>query len=171
MRYLLIILFIITLSFSCKDNSNSSKAEVESLENNDSQSRTENDQNLHVEEKLCSPQIDEFSGKEVYVFVDEQPSYEGGTMALMTYLIENINLKQEDVNDYTRFSFTLQFIVDVDGSIIFPRILKVKESDLTMWEKRILESLKNIPKWSWSPGKCKGQAVPVLITMPLNIRP
>lgn len=113
----------------------------------------------------CPKVYDEIWGKEVYTIVDEEPSFNGGMIGITSYLFKNF--KQVE-NKYHQSSFVFEFIIDIDGKVITPRIYNKAEKDLTEAEKFLLEQFKKMPKWE--SGKCKGKIVPVLVKLPLNVK-
>ena len=63
--------------------------------------------------------------------------------------------------------FMLEFIIDIDGKLLAPRIKGKIDSNLTEVEKEVINLLKNAPKWK--PGVCNGKSVPVKIFLPLKL--
>jgi protein TonB len=112
----------------------------------------------------CIIIYDSITSKDVYLQVDEMPSFSVDERKLTEYILNNfIYPKQKEY----QFTFQLQFIIDPEGKIDGERIRNKSNLALTPAEKELLNIVKKMP--DWNPGKCNGRKVPVLITLPLKI--
>lgn len=112
----------------------------------------------------CRSIHDTITNQDVYVFVEDMPEYPGGMQKVLRFFTENFEYPQQDV---FQGSFQVGFIVDTMGNVVNARIKGKDMAELTLVEKEILRVIENMPKWS--PGKCKGEVVSVLIYMPIKL--
>ncbi|MDD3788470.1 MAG: M56 family metallopeptidase [Petrimonas sp.] len=102
---------------------------------------------------------------EVFVVVEKQPEFPGGTQALMKFINENVNYPREAQENGIQGRPIVNFIVEKDGTINDVKIVRSVDPLLDAEALRVAESM---PKWS--PGKQKGQPVRVRYTLPLVFR-
>lgn len=99
----------------------------------------------------------------IFEVVEVMPEFlEGGMGGLMKYLNENIRYPKEAQEARTQGRVVIQFVVDTDGSIIHPRILRGVDSSL---DKEAIRVASAMPKWK--PGTQRGKAVKVKYTVPI----
>lgn len=99
----------------------------------------------------------------VDLFPDVDASFIGGTAALQKYIVGKIVYFNYDFEPLDSRIY-IEFIVDKDGSILNPKIIKgfdekLNESCLTM--------IQNMPKWK--PAETNGVAVKSLVRIPITI--
>lgn len=100
----------------------------------------------------------------------EAPDFPGGPMNFARKLATTLQYPQEAVRNRIQGIVVLQFIIDTDGHIIQPKVVKsvhpmLDEAALTTL-KQVAKSKKNV----WSPGKIEGEAVQVQYIVPANFR-
>lgn len=98
----------------------------------------------------------------VYHVVDKMPEFPGGMSALPDFIQKNL---QHDKAD-TKVRIIIQFIIDKEGNIVKPIILRNINSEL---DKEVLRIVSLMPKWK--PGKQNGKAEKVRYTMPITFGP
>lgn len=101
----------------------------------------------------------------VYLAVPEGPEYPEGTNALLDF-IRRTQIYPEDAKRASiQGRVLVQFIVEEDGSITNPKVVKSVCPSLDAEAVRIISSM---PKWK--PGKIDGKACRVRFTVPINFR-
>ena len=101
--------------------------------------------------------------EKVFEVVEQMPSYPGGMEALMKFLTENIHYPKEAENKGIQGHVVAKFVVDTDGSLRDPKIIKSVDPLL---DKEALRIINAMPKWI--PGKQNGKVVPVNYTIPIR---
>lgn len=108
---------------------------------------------------------DTISRKTVYSVVDEPPQFPGGMLALMTFLRDKTKYPAAAVKNKIQGSVIVQFIVNADGTINPPTVVKSIAPELDAEAKRVVTLM---PKWQ--PGRKDGKAVNTKYTMPITFR-
>ena len=102
-------------------------------------------------------------GTLVFEVAEEMPEFPGGGMsALMSYLKDNMRYPASAKEKGTQGRVTVQFVVDKDGSIKEPKLLRSVDKDM---DAEALRLISNMPKWK--PGRQKGQPGAVKYTVPV----
>ncbi|MBV4205456.1 energy transducer TonB [Bacteroides salyersiae] len=99
----------------------------------------------------------------VYEVVDNMPEFPGGMIALMDFIDNNIQYPVETQKKGMQGRVVVQFIVDEDGCIIEPNIVRSVEPFL---DEEALRIIKMLPKWK--PGTLYGKPVKVKFTVPVR---
>ena len=100
-----------------------------------------------------------------YTVVEDQPEFPGGAAALYEYLSKNIKYPAICRENNIQGRAVVVFIVNRDGSIVEPEVVK---SVNPMLDKEALRVISNMPKWK--PGLQFGKPVRVKFTVPVNFR-
>ena len=100
-----------------------------------------------------------------YTVVEDQPEFPGGAAALYEYLSKNIKYPAICRENNIQGRVVVVFIVNRDGSIVEPEVVK---SVNPMLDKEALRVISNMPKWK--PGLQFGKPVRVKFTVPVNFR-
>ncbi|MFV0546566.1 MAG: TonB family protein [Bacteroides sp.] len=103
--------------------------------------------------------------KVVFEVVEEMPIYPGGQNELMKYLAENIKYPATAVEKNIEGRVIVQFIVESDGHISNPKIVRSIAPSLDAEAIRVVNAM---PKWT--PGKQRGKNVAVRYTLPIMYR-
>lgn len=111
----------------------------------------------------CGGEIDSISGLCVYTIVDEMPEYPGGFKEMVKF-IQKIELKEVSYSEFNNSSISFGFIVEKDGKVSFPRLLKREGNAYT---KLFLAEIEKMPLWK--PGKQRGEVVNVFVLVPIRI--
>lgn len=101
----------------------------------------------------------------VYHVVDNMPEFPGGMKALMSFIDNNIQYPAEARKKGMQGRVVIQFIVDENGYIIEPNIVRSVEPSL---DEEALRIIKTLPKWK--PGTLQGKAVKVKYTVPVAFK-
>ena len=100
--------------------------------------------------------------EEIFTIVEEQPSVPGGEDKLFEYLYSNIKYPQVAKENGITGRVFLTFVVEKDGSIANPKVLRDIGGGCGQEALRVV---KNMPKWS--PGKQRGKPVRVQFNLPV----
>lgn len=103
--------------------------------------------------------------EEIFVFVEEYPSYPGGEEALYKYLGENIQYPDVARDNNITGTVVIRFVVEKDGSITKAAIAREIGGGCGKEALRVVNSM---PKWK--PGKQSGKAVRTEFTLPVQFQ-
>lgn len=103
--------------------------------------------------------------QEAFEVVEEMPEFPGGMGECLKFLGQNIKYPVESQKAGVQGKVIVQFVVETDGSITNPMIVRSIDSHLDGEAIRVISLM---PKWK--PGKQKGQPVPVKYTVPVTFR-
>lgn len=107
-------------------------------------------------------QPEEVPREEVFIGVESQPLFPGGEQAMYSFLAENINYPAAASRAHVQGRVTLQFIIEKDGSVSSPKVLKGIGFGADEEAVRVVSSM---PKWI--PGIQNGRNVRVYYTIPI----
>lgn len=105
------------------------------------------------------------TGEIIFEVVEVMPEFPGGMSALMDFISKNIKYPVEAQKAGTQGRVTIQFIVNTEGDIVNPKVLRGVDPLLDAEALRLTTIM---PKWK--PGTQKGQAVNVKYTIPVMFR-
>lgn len=97
-----------------------------------------------------------------FIFVEEDPMPAGDMQSFYTYLSKNLNYPKKAIRDGIEGKVYVQFVVNTDGSITELKVLKGISPECDQEAMRVLAKA---PKWK--PGKQRGRAVRVQMSMPI----
>lgn len=101
----------------------------------------------------------------VYDVVEEMPQFPGGPQALFEYLSKNIKYPVVAEENGVQGRVIVTFIVELDGSVTNPKVVKSVDPSL---DKEALRVVKSMPYWI--PGRQNGSPVRVKYTVPVTFR-
>lgn len=101
--------------------------------------------------------------EEIFQVVEEQPEFPGGVEKLYEFLGKNIKYPQLAKENNITGKVYVTFVVEKDGSITNPRILRDIGGGCGQEAIRVLKSM---PKWK--PGKQRGKGVRVQFNLPVS---
>ncbi|MCQ2311439.1 MAG: energy transducer TonB [Paludibacteraceae bacterium] len=101
----------------------------------------------------------------VFVIVENNPEFPGGTAAMMKYLSENIKYPVIAQENGIQGRVICQFVVNKDGSIVDINVVRSVDPSL---DKEAIRVIKSMPKWK--PGMQRGKPVRVKFTLPVVFR-
>ncbi|MBQ9363852.1 MAG: energy transducer TonB [Bacteroidaceae bacterium] len=102
---------------------------------------------------------------EVFEIVEQNPMFPGGNEALMKWLNKNLKYPASAQENNIQGRVMVQFVVNKDGSIVDPKVIKSVDPAL---DKEALRVVSVMPKWQ--PGKQRGKTVRVRFTLPVTFR-
>ncbi|WP_217931104.1 M56 family metallopeptidase [Bacteroides caecimuris] len=117
------------------------------------------------EKEVTKTQIKSVPDSVVFLVVEEMPDFPGGMKALMDYLSENVKYPAEAHAIGAQGRVIVSFTVKKDGSIADT---KVERSVNPYLDKEAMRVIAAMPKWK--PGKQRGEAVNVKLTVPVAFR-
>ena len=117
----------------------------------------QNIENVVVEE----PEKEE----EIFQVVEAMPEFPGGTAELMKWLQKNIKYPSISQENGVQGRVIVQFVVNRDGSIVDPVVLRSVDPYL---DKEALRVVSAMPKWKL--GEQRGKTVRVKFTLPIQFR-
>lgn len=101
----------------------------------------------------------------VYDICDEMPKYPGGFEALKKYIRDNIKYPEDAIDACILGRVVVRFIVEKDGSISNPRVIR---SLYPSMDKEALRIVSSMPKWI--PGSIGGKTVRAEYNIPVSFR-
>ena len=101
----------------------------------------------------------------IHVSVEFMPEFPGGTAALMKYLGANIKYPTISQEMGSAGKVIVQFVVDKDGTITDPTVVRGGDAYL---DKEAIRVISSMPKWK--PGVQNGKKVRVKYTVPVVFR-
>ena len=81
---------------------------------------------------------------DICINVDQNPSFPGGNEALMKWLSENLTYPKSAQENGIQGRVLVEFVVNKDGSIVEPKVLRRVDPAL---DKEALRIVKMMPKW------------------------
>lgn len=102
---------------------------------------------------------------DVFDVVEKMPEFPGGQQELMNFLMKNMKYPKEATDKGTQGRVVVQFVVNKDGSVVEPTVVKSVSPEL---DQEALRVVKMMPKWQ--PGKQNGEVVRVKYTIPVSFR-
>ncbi len=98
-----------------------------------------------------------------FVIVEEMPMYPGGDTELMRYIVSNINYPKEAREQNIQGRVTMRFVVDKQGNVVQPEVLRGVDPLLDAEAIRVVSSIKG-----FIPGKQDGTPVGVYYMIPIT---
>ena len=100
-----------------------------------------------------------------FMVVEDMPEFKGGTEALLEYLRENLEYPERCKQEEIQGRVIVTFVIDKDGSIVEPEVVKSVDPDLDAEALRVVSQMP-----AWNPGKQAGKEVRVRYTVPVTFR-
>ncbi len=103
--------------------------------------------------------------KQVLQVAEKMPEYPGGMAELMKFISTTVQYPKESHENGEQGRVIVQFVVEKDGTVTNPKVLKSVTPAL---DAEALRVVKLMPKWK--PGMNKGKAVAVKFSVPISFR-
>lgn len=103
---------------------------------------------------------------QIYTKVEQEPTYPGGTVALLTSIAKNTLYPAIAIENNIQGKVIVKFVIEKDGSITNTEVIKSVDPNL---DREALRVVKALGKMS-SPGKINGRAVRSYYSVPVNFR-
>ena len=124
----------------------------------------ETDDDEEIEEQVIQEDEQEDEKEdEIFVFVEDQPTFPGGDEARIKYLQDNIHYPEMAKESGIQGTVYVTFVVEKDGRISNVKILRGIGGGC---DEEAVRIIKNMPKWK--PGKQRGRAVRAQFNMPIR---
>ena len=111
------------------------------------------------------PEPEPVKEEQIFVAVEQQPEFPGGTAALMKWLANNVRYPQMALENGISGRVIVKFVVEKDGSVSGVTLVRGVDKDL---DREAIRVVKSMPKWQ--PGKNNGQAVRCYFNLPVNFK-
>ena len=112
-----------------------------------------------------APVQEESDEGEIFEVVEQNPAFPGGDAELMKWLQKNLKYPASAQENGIQGRVLVQFVVNKDGSIVDPKVLRSVDPALDKEAMRVVTAM---PKWT--PGKQRGKTVRVKFTLPVTFR-
>ena len=129
------------------------------------QASDETDKAVEVKYVPVEVEEEEVEEQQIFQVVAEMPEFPGGMAECMKFLSKNIKYPPISAENGIQGRVIVQFVVNQDGSIVDPVVVRGVDSHL---DKEALRVIQMMPKWK--PGKQRGKAVRVKYTVPVMFR-
>ena len=144
--WLVPLVMVITLVFSCTNKSKQEQKAGEKVES--------------VEiEKTKIPK------NQVFTVVEHMPEYPGGVSNLMSFISKSVHYPAIAQSNGIEGLVICSFIVNIDGSVSGAKVVRSVDPSI---DKEALRVINLMPKWT--PGKQRGQKVRVQYTLPISFK-
>ena len=104
----------------------------------------------------------DFDDNQLFQIVEEMPEFPGGMAACLKFLMTNMKYPEEAKAKKVEGKVSVKFVIEKDGSISTPEIIRGGNPLLNDEALRVVNSM---PKWK--PGKQRGKVVRVGYTVPV----
>ena len=111
------------------------------------------------------PKVEKHEPEQIFVAVEQPAEFKGGMGALMKWLGNNIRYPEAAQQNGVQGRVVVKFVVEKDGSVSQPTILKGVDKDL---DQEAIRVVKRMPKWQ--PGKNIGQPVRSYFQLPVTFK-
>lgn len=119
---------------------------------------------LRIKDEIAPPEPPKHvEDNKIFEVVEQNPTFPGGTAALMSWLSQNIKYPVIAAENGVKGRVIVQFVVEKDGSIT--DVVVVKSVDPSL-DKEATRVIKNMPHWI--PGRQNGSPVRVRFTVPVT---
>lgn len=112
-----------------------------------------------------APVQEESDEGEIFEVVEQEPQFPGGYNALTAWLYKNLKYPSVAQENGIQGRVMVSFVVNKDGSIVDPKIIRSVDPSL---DKEAIRVVSSMPKWT--PGKQRGKTVRVKYSLPVTFR-
>jgi periplasmic protein TonB len=102
---------------------------------------------------------------DVFVVVEDPPTFPGGNEAIATYLAKNLNYPNAAHDAKIEGTVYASFIIEKDGTVSNVKIIRGIHPDC---DAEVIRVISDMPRWN--PGKQRGQPVRVQFNLPVKFR-
>ena len=129
------------------------------------QASDETDKAVEVKYVPVEVEEEEVEEQQIFQVVEEMPEFPGGMGECMKWLGKNMKYPTISQENGVQGRVIVQFVVNRDGSIVDPVVLRSVDPYL---DKEALRVVSAMPKWK--PGEQRGKTVRVKFTLPIQFR-
>ena len=112
-----------------------------------------------------APVQEESDEGEIFEVVEQNPQFPGGDAELMKWLTKNLKYPSVAQENGIQGRVLVSFVVNKDGSIVDPKIVRSVDPSL---DKEAIRVVSSMPKWT--PGRQRGKTVRVKYSLPVTFR-
>ena len=139
--------------------------EVQLMTMDESVETVQDDEVVEVVE-MVEEEVEEYKPPaEVFVIVEEMPSFPGGTEALFKFIYENIEYPRDALENAIEGNVVVRFCVTYQGKIEQSEVIRGIHPSLDAEAVRIIKKLP-----TWNPGKQAGNPVNVWYTLRVQFK-
>lgn len=138
---------------------------INSCTNRDKSANEDDTAVVQTTEPVAETPVAPVDTGEVYVVVENQPTFRGGNSAMMKFLSDNIKYPVEAIEKKIDGRVITNFIVEKDGRITDVQVVRGIDPLLDKEAARVVQSMPN-----WQPGTHRGENVRVRFTLPVVFR-
>lgn len=121
---------------------------------------------VYAQNDIVVPQKEEaHDPNEPFTVVEEMPEFPGGQEALFAYIAKELKYPEEAVENGVQGVVFVTFVVEADGSISNPKVLRGIGYGCDVEAHRVVKGMPN-----WTPGKQRGEAVRVKYNLPIRFK-
>lgn len=121
--------------------------------------------NEEPSEKLNKNQTSGAETHESFVFVEEMPTYPGGTDALNQFIHDNLKYPVEARKTGKEGIVLVSYVIDANGQIKAPQVVRGLDSEMDAEALRVTLLIKG-----WKPASQGGRTVATTVTMPVEFK-
>jgi TonB family protein len=96
-------------------------------------------------------------------YTEDLPSYPGGPAGITAYLQREVNYPKDAWDAGVMGKVIISFVVEKTGAVDSVHVRRGVHPTLDQEAVRVISSMKG-----WTPGRMKGEPVPVKMTLPIN---
>lgn len=100
---------------------------------------------------------------EIFVVVEQMPEFPGGEEAMHRFVYTELKYPKAAMREAIEGLTVIRFVVDIDGKVINPEIMRDIGGDCGQEALRIVKAMP-----TWTPGKQRGRAVQVYYNLPIR---
>lgn len=148
-------------SKGANQNANATKQHVETAKKNAEELK----QKAESAKQVANQEKESKLERPVFTVVDTKPEYPGGESALLSEIGRNMKYPITAVEKKMEGRVVCKFIIEADGSVSNPEVIRSVDPDLDKEALRVIKTLKK-----FTPGKQRGEAVAVSYVVPIMFR-
>lgn len=123
------------------------------------------DLELYLGESSSNEERKLFDEDSCYYFPEVEPQFPGGMEGLSKFISDSLQYPGVESNGYKRGIVYVTFIVDKDGTVLNPKIMRGVSEEL---DKEALRLVTIMPKWI--PARYNNKAVRSKYTLPVHFK-
>jgi periplasmic protein TonB len=112
---------------------------------------------------ITRPDTSKANKGKIFTSVEQVPEFPGGFNNFTQFLAKNIHYPADAVKNHRQGRVILSFVVETDGSLTEPKVVKGVSEDI---DAEAIRVLKSSPKWQ--PGLQNGKPVRVQFAVPIT---
>ncbi len=118
---------------------------------------------ISLQAQAEQPKVTNADEEEIFVVVENDPEFPGGTEALHRYLASNIKYPEQAKAEKIQGRVFVTFVIEKDGTVTNIKVLRDIGGGCGDEAVRVVQ---NMPKWK--PGRQRGRRVRTQFNLPIN---